>query len=402
MSNNNTVKKIFEVVLCKSDKKPDYNIDFPYFKLIYSYENDKFIGYEVDLMNIDTYCKDCGQLINKIKDYRFVYPSYGIIDKKKVVLKVKKKILLCKDCKSCTSEMIPDMSPKAQKSSKFIKLLLSGLNEQRTYSSIAREYYISVSNVIYQFDKKEEPEIIYKTIRNIAIDEVRFIINVGKYQCVIFDNDRKEIIDILPERLYSNVQEYLSSNLSHIKTVTQDFWITYSNASKRLPSNPTIIVDKFHFVRFVMWAYMRTRRNLQKDKKLKLGKSWRLQNKSRKKLDKLGKLKVDRVIKQDNELLKAYKAKEYFLHIVRTNNLEYYREEIQKWINYVERNNLLEFLPILTTINNWSEEIENMFKYKYSNGNIERVNRTIKLSKNNSFGFRNLKRTIKLLKLRVS
>ena len=71
-------------------------------------------------------------------------------------------------------------------------------------------------------------------------------------------------------------------------------------------------------------------------------------------------------------------------------------------MNYVERNNLLEFLPILTTINNWSEEIENMFKYKYSNGNIERVNRTIKLSKNNSFGFRNLKRTIKLLKLRVS
>ena len=69
MSNNNTVKKIFEVVLCKSDKKPDYNIDFPYFKLISSYENDKFIGYEVDLMNIDTYCKDCGQLINKIKDW---------------------------------------------------------------------------------------------------------------------------------------------------------------------------------------------------------------------------------------------------------------------------------------------------------------------------------------------
>ena len=90
MSNNNTVKKIFEVVLCKSDKKPDYNIDFPYFKLISSYENDKFIGYEVDLMNIDTYCKDCGQLINKIKDYRFVYPSYGIIDKKRLYASQKK------------------------------------------------------------------------------------------------------------------------------------------------------------------------------------------------------------------------------------------------------------------------------------------------------------------------
>lgn len=99
--------------------------------------------------------------------------------------------------------------------------------------------------------------------------------------------------------------------------MTQDFWSTYRNAVRTYETPVTIIADRFHLVRFGMWAYNRTLISLQKRTPEKYGQTWRLQNISRKKLDKRGKDKVDAILSKSRELELAYKAKwkgNTFLH----------------------------------------------------------------------------------------
>lgn len=43
-----------------------------------------------------------------------------------------------------------------------------------------------------------------------------------------------------------------------------------------------------------------------------------------------------------------------------------------------------------------------MFKYDYTNGAVERINRWVKQSKNIAFGFKNLERATKLMQYRVN
>ena len=56
----------------------------------------------------------------------------------------------------------------------------------------------------------------------------------------------------------------------------------------------------------------------------------------------------------------------------------------------------------IKTIQVWEQDIENMFKYDITNGVVERINRTIKQSKNIAYGYRNLERATKLVQYRVN
>lgn len=69
---------------------------------------------------------------------------------------------------------------------------------------------------------------------------------------------------------------------------------------------------------------------------------------------------------------------------------------------FIDDAGLVEFQKVYKSIVNWHEEILNMFDYPYSNGAMERANRTIKQSKNIAFGFRNLSRSTRLIQFRLN
>lgn len=403
MKNCNTNKRYFEAILTTSTQEASYIINDTELKLINSFEDDEYIGFEVFSNHRDAVCQSCGQIIYRIKDTRISYPTIGYINKKPVMLKLHRKLYYCIDCNRSTIDQIDGLESYAQKSSNFIRQIMDDIiTENISYSNAARRYKISVSNVLYHFDRVTAPTINLSTIDKISIDEVKFIPQSGNYQCVIADADTGHVITILENRFGQNVQEYFQNHLSHIQMMTQDFWEPYKNAIKNFSHQVEIVVDRFHFVRFGMWAYNRTRVSIQKSQDLPLAKSWKLQNKSRHRLSKLSKRKVDAIINQNQHLKFAYKAKEYYLYISRLRNIEDFRFHLEKWRAYVWRHELNEFYFILKTLDNWSVEIENMVISPYTNGSAERINRTIKQAKNIAFGFKNLQRATKLIQLRLA
>lgn len=402
MNKYTTNKKYFEAILSKSTKKVEYVINDENLIVKHQYETATHIGFDVESAQSFGICKACGQVLTKVKDTRFVYPTVGMINAKKVMLRVCKKLYFCSDCKRASSAKMLDIEPYAQKTNKFIHMMLQDLKEQTTYSIVARRFQVSISNVIFHFDRLKVAEIDRNQVKHISIDEVKFIPSSGNYQCVIYDHDTHQIVDILADRMSATVKDYLVTTLPNLESMTQDFWLTYKNAVRTYESPITIIADRFHLVRFGMWGYNRTRIALQKSTSEKYGQTWRLQNISRKKLDKRGKAKVDAVLSKNRALHLAYKAKEFYLHIFQSCDLESYKIKIKKWCSFIEKHELTEFYFIKKTLLNWSVEIENMFTSTLSNGAAERVNRTIKQAKNNAYGFKNLSRSTKLIRYRVA
>ncbi|MGL6121382.1 MAG: hypothetical protein ACRC0V_12875, partial [Fusobacteriaceae bacterium] len=94
-----------------------------------------------------------------------------MIDKKPIILKLRKKLFYCNDCKGSTIEQPIDINTYGQKTTTFINMMLSDLKEQTTYSIISRRYKVSISNVIIQFDRfrfGQTPQN-YQEIKRIAV-----------------------------------------------------------------------------------------------------------------------------------------------------------------------------------------------------------------------------------------
>ncbi|HOL13785.1 MAG TPA: transposase, partial [Bacillota bacterium] len=95
-------------------------------------------------------------------------------------------------------------------------------------------------------------------------------------------------------------------------------------------------------------------------------------------------------------------AKEMALEMLRGNDKEKYLKMLPELKRYIDDNNLVEFVEAYNTLINWHEEILNMFDYPYSNGAMERINRSIKQIKNICYGVKSLPRTLKLVQYRVN
>lgn len=406
MRKYNTVRTYFETILCQHQTNnceivPTLN----QIKITAAYEDDKYIGFDGISTSKECGCKHCGQVISKIKDYKTSCTTIAKYNSKNVVLKLKKTMYYCSDCNASTTERLLDTTGKQQKTDGFLKSMIVSLKETVTYSTIARMYKVSISNVIRHFDKAElqESQVDPRNVRNLAIDEVRFIkLKNANYQCVLMDADTRKIITILKTRQQSFVKEHVSSMFTRLDTITQDLWSPYRSIARSCFPEAKVIADPFHVVRQFMWAFSRTRIALAKEQKVQTNKHWKLLTKRYSKLDERGKEKVVSLLEKNPPLKVAHIAKELALDMYSCKDKELYIELLKTFKEFIDENQLVEFKIAYKSAVNWHGEIINMLDSEYSNGAIERTNRLIKQSKNIAFGFLNLSRATKLLQYRMN
>lgn len=150
------------------------------------------------------------------------------------------------------------------------------------------------------------------------------------------------------------------------------------------------------------WAFTRTRIALAKEEGVSTNKNWRLLTKAKDKLSKRGQEKLEELLAANPALKVAHDAKEIALEMLRGTDKEKYLRLLPVLKKFIDDNNLVEFRQAYNTLLNWHTEIMNMFDYPYSNGAMERTNRTLKQIKNISFGVKSLPRTLKLVQYRVN
>ena len=261
------------------------------------------------------------------------------------------------------------------------------------------------------------PEYQKNLPRVISFDEFKADTKEGKYAFVLNDPIHKKILDILPNRKKEYLIQYFehTENRYSVEFVISDMYEPYLLVQRIMFPKAKYVVDRFHYIKYIMEALDKVRIKWQKiygekSKQYKILKNkknvnllrrygndidWWVMTKRYKNGHMVEILPGDvlrELLAINDEIKRAYQLKELFLDIINHSTYETIEEQLTNFIDICINSNISEFIEVSGTIYNWLEYICNSFIDKrYSNGFTEGTNNKIKVIKRNAFGYKNFK-----------
>lgn len=343
-------------------------------------------------------CPCCGKKTSRVHDYR----SQSIKDSsafgKPVILVLNKRRYVC----SCGKRFYESYSflPRYHRmTSRLISQLCSDMGKCIPISMAAKNAGVSSYTAarILDFIKYPKPSRLPEVL---CMDEFKGNTDAGKYQSILVDGKTHKILDILPTRNQSHITSYFVA-IPRYERLKVRFFVCdmcgyFAQAARNLFPNATIIVDRYHFVRQVTWAVENVRKRIQKSMLPHLRKYFKKSRslilKHAELLSEHDKQALDVMLSYSDDLRQAYILKEKFYEVCHEINHSKQRLMFGNWILRAENTHIKEFNSCLTAFRNWTVEILNAFKYKYSNGPTEGKNNRIKVLKRVCFGVRKFER----------
>lgn len=344
-------------------------------------------------------CPACGLSTSYIHDYRYQLikdiPAFGV----PVILNYRRRRYRCPHCGKCFSEHHPFVPKYHRMTSRLVAHIIELLRSEYSFTSVAKAVDLSVSTVIRVFDTIHIPKP-QKLPHVFAIDEFKGNTGNQKYQAIITDPSSHRVIDILPDRSQSSLINYLRQwtpkQRKRVRYFVSDMWQQYTDIACVFFKNGTQIIDRYHFIRQMVWAFDKVRKRVQqiygKKYRLLFKHSKRLLIKRNAKLKDWEKERVNSLLYISDEMLHAYYLKEQFYKIMDANDRQTAKQLMSDWISSAESCNIEEYKYCAKTLLNWQTGILNSFDVPYSNGFTEGCNNKIKVLKRNAYGYRNFER----------
>lgn len=324
-------------------------------------------------------------------------------------------------CHNCGKKFVEPLNINPYNSSISNELKMKIRKDLLVYnyslSSIAKENNVSCSTVRRELEEAMNgyPEYLKTLPKVISIDEFKADTKEGKYALIINDPIRKRVLDVLPSRKKDYLLSYFTrvENRNNVRIVISDMYEPYLLVTKAMFPKAKFVVDRFHYVRYVMDALDDIRIRTQKEygynsKEYRLLKNKKNVSLLRKYYNDIdwyvytGRYVNGRLIRRlpieilneilaiSDEIDRGYQLKELFLDIIKHGTYENTKGQLLAWIDLCKESNIPEFIEASKTINNWLEYIVNSFIDKrYSNGYTEGLNNKIKVIKRNGYGYRN-------------
>lgn len=368
-------------------------------------------------------CDSCHSSDIFIKGSKITKIKTSTIDSKNTIINFHRRTYVCKCCKKYFQEPNPIRTDGHHISiQKEIMILNSLRSLTKTYSTVAKEFDVSVSYVTNLFDTKVDLKRL-KLSEVICIDEVYLKKLVKNSYCfVIYSPQWRKIIDILDSRRELNLIDYFahipSDEKNNVKFVSMDLYEHYRNVIKKCFPNAKISADPFHVVKQLNNCFQRIRIETMKSyeflkdeghnyywlyKKFwkfllmdisKIKQTYIKVNKSGMTMSKY-KI-IDCMLSLNPTLKLAYTLKEEFREFIAAASIDDAESRLIELIDMFKNAHIAEYAPFINIMESWFYEIINSFNtingHKITNGPMERVNRDIKTLNNISFGSTNFSR----------
>jgi transposase len=358
---------------------------------------DNYVKLFIETAPSPQICPCCGSPTSRIHDYRSQVIKDLPMQMKHTYLVLRKRRYVC-TCGKRFLEKYSFLPSYRRQTLRLSYKIIALLRETRSIKSIANEVDVSASTIARLLDtvsysSPSLPECI-------AIDEFKGNAETGKYQCILVDAKKHRLLDILPDRNQAHLSAYFReanrAERNRVKFFICDMWRPYVDLAKTYFPNATVIIDKYHFIRYVTWAIEKVRKRLQKKMPASLRKYYKRSRKliltRYQKLKDENKKACDLMLLYNDDLRAAHHLKEWFYEICQSTKYSYQRTAFWEWVKTAEKSGSPEFESCAATYRNWSEGILNAFKYGYTNGPTEGYNNKIKVLKRISYGMKNFKR----------
>lgn len=381
----------------------NYTQDLPIFKGVtvkYFRENEQKEGFEafIEMPVKEHRCPHCGHTTTYIKDYRLQTVKDLTVAGKPLIVTVRKRRYICKECNSTFTENNPYIKRYCHFPQRFYFEAIKETFNLQSFSAIARRFGTSVTSIVRWFDNINYPKAELPSC--IAIDEFKGNADGEKFQCNLSDPVKHKIIDILPNRdsedLYKHFLEYPYEKRAKVKKVVMDLSTLFRSVAKKIFPEAKIIADKFHVIRVVTNSLENVRKRIQKEfhdtKRKWFKRSHYLLLKKHESLTEEDIIELNRMLNSSRELEQAWVLKELFYEIFRKETRPEAKKELGNWLSLADELSIPEFQHCITTFTNWRTEIANIVGETISNGFIEGSNNKIKVLKRISFGVQNFER----------
>lgn len=400
-----------------------FNIDKSDIERLDTVQTDK--GLVVYLMlkrKEDEYCPKCGKKLTGNGKVQKKINHKVLTDRNMTVIFIARRYR-CKACNFTKFEKNPIAMDGFYNSILTINQVLLDLRDPNyNYTMIAQKNSVNVNDVINYFDSYVVIPPIHLPV-NMGIDEIHSDMAKRKnasYLGVITDNDKFNLIEILPSRSKYELNRYFSfiskEEREKVEYVTMDLWLPYKEATKRWLPKAICAADPFHVIKHLCDDFTDIRIRIM-NKTIYGSNSYYLLKKWHKLLESddynfNGEPKYNSVFKQklnygdlrkmileiDDELNKAYELKEAYRHFNSKATFESAPSELDILIAMFSEANIKEYEEFVSIMKNWRQEIINSFIIsdvtgnRLSNARSETMNAGIKTHIRISKGLANFNR----------
>ncbi len=210
--------------------------------------------YEAEQKTDNRICPHCRSKNVVINDYDWIEINCSETDQIRDTLRIRKVRFKCRDCNKTFTPPLSGIERYARTSLHTINMIVKDFFKKMTFRDIGERYGITSARVIQIFDEK----IPCVPRRNmpfvLCIDEIRFHEEIDqKYCCVLYDFEKKEIVDIIKNRQLAYLEEYFVKEVkererNNVRYFVSDMYDGYRTIRKKYFKNALHIIDLFHVI----------------------------------------------------------------------------------------------------------------------------------------------------------
>lgn len=344
-------------------------------------------------------CPKCAKECTQVhQSYERIIRDLNIADRE-VYLLVKVRQFYCKDCHRYFSETLDFADPNKSHTYRQTDFMFL-VGRKQSYAEaglILNTHPKTVERAILASCKRQAGLTErYAQVRRLGIDEQSHKKGKKDYFCVLTDLDRGTLVDMLESRkkddLIAHFQLLGEDFCSQITDVACDYWDAYISTAKVCFPQANIILDRFHVTKMLNDCVDTFRKGLRKSapenenyRRLK----WILYKQYHKLSDKeLDELHL--AFRDCPTLKEVYFTREKFHHILDNGQeVEKTLQDIEKWIQDLQAENLTVFEKFTKTLKNTKQYIANYVQNKLSNAATEGLNNLIRSIRRVAFGMTN-------------
>ena len=220
--------------------------------------------YEVEETKRTKMCPHCNHTPMFVHDYRWSNVKLSSTLNLNETLRIRRIRYKCPKCgKSHTFEL--EGIQRYSQISNFVKRAIQKeFFEIQSFSTIAKRYGVSVTQVINIFDEYTKIVPRLELPEYLCIDEKHFEGDTGGKYCVVLSNFfTGEVVDVLPNRQMSFLDEYFSNinifERNKVKVFISDMYDGYSRIKNKYFPKAKFVIDLFHVVKLLTVAVNKIR-----------------------------------------------------------------------------------------------------------------------------------------------